>query len=186
MKVVCGLGNPGPEYAATRHNVGWWAVDELHEAWDFPPFRREGPILSSGGEVAGWPVLLVKPLTYTNRSGVAVAPLARLEDFDVTTDLLVVVDDAALEPGRLRFRPSGSSGGHNGLKSVEAALRTRDYPRLRLGVGGAPEGEDLAAWVLAPFEAEDERRVVELLPIVVEVVGVWVEEGNDSVSRYNR
>lgn len=186
MKVVCGLGNPGPEYAATRHNVGWWAVDELRVAWDFPPFRREGPIHSSGGEVAGRPVLLVKPLTYMNRSGVALAPLARLEGFDVATDLLVVVDDVALEPGRLRFRPAGSSGGHNGLKAVEAALRTRDYPRLRLGVGGAPEGEDLAAWVLSPFEPEDERRVVELLPTVVEAVGAWVDEGNESVSRFNR
>lgn len=187
MKVICGLGNPGPEYAATRHNVAWWALDALREAWDFPSFEKEGPILSSGGWVGDHPVLLVKPQTYMNRSGAAVAPLAGLEGFDPATDLLVVVDDVALDPGRLRFRAAGSSGGHNGLKSVEAALRSQDYPRLRLGVGGPPEGMDMAEWVLSPFaEAADEDAVLEVLPAARQAVEAWLEEGNDNVARFNR
>src|SRR5690606_26292022 len=90
--------------------------------------------------------------------------LAQLPDFDITRDLLVVVDDVALDVGRVRFRPGGSSGGHNGLKSIEATLGTQDYPRMRIGVGAPPPGEDLAEWVLSEFGPEDERTIEEMLP----------------------
>lgn len=176
MKFVCGLGNPGSEYDATRHNVGWWVVDRLAADWRLGPFRREGPALVAVGRVEDAAVRLMKPVTYMNRSGAAVAPLRRVQGFDPSRDLLAVVDDAALEVARIRFRPHGSAGGHNGLKSLEAALGTREYARLRIGVGRPPPGADLAEWVLSPVPAEDEDRILELLPVVVEGVRMWVEE----------
>ena len=187
MKVICGLGNPGPEYDATRHNVGWWIVDRLSSDWELGPFRRSGPALTARGEVGTERVLLLKPLTFMNRSGAALAPLRDTPDLDITEDLLVVVDDVALDVGRVRLRPSGGTGGHNGLKSVEAVLGTQDYARLRIGVGAPPVGVDTADWVLSEFDAEDEDAVIELLPELVEAVGVWMDEGMEAaMSRYNR
>lgn len=187
MKVVCGLGNPGAEYARTRHNVGWWVIERAREAWRFPAFRRERRARTSEGSIGGERVRLLAPTTYMNLSGAALAPLGHLEGFDVRRDLLVVVDDAALDVGRIRFRSTGSSGGHNGLKSVEAALRTRDYPRLRIGVGQLPPGADLAEWVLTPLEHEDEETVLALLPTLVDAVACWVQEGIEAAAnRFNR
>ncbi|MDX1674947.1 MAG: aminoacyl-tRNA hydrolase [Longimicrobiales bacterium] len=187
MKVICGLGNPGPEYDATRHNVGWWLVDRLSSDWGLGPFRRSGPALTARGDVGGETVLLLKPLTYMNRSGAALAPLHDIPDFDITEDLLVVVDDMALDVGRVRLRPSGGTGGHNGLKSVQAVLGTQDYPRLRIGVGAPPAGADAAEWVLSDFEPADEEAVIALLPELVDAVRVWMDEGMEAaMSRYNR
>ena len=187
MKVVMGLGNPGPEYDATRHNVGWWVLDRLAYDWDFETFRRDGRALVSEGTVGGEPVRLMKPTTYMNRSGLAVGSLAGIEGFDASRDLLVVVDDAALEVGRVRFRPEGGAGGHNGLKSVSGALQSEAYARLRLGVGRKPEGTDLSDWVLSPMPDEDEEVVVGLLPQLSEAVRAWIAEGVEAaMSRYNR
>ena len=187
MKVICGLGNPGPEYDATRHNVGWWLVDRLSSEWGLGPFRRRGPALVAGGDVGGRDVVLIKPMTFMNRSGAPLAPLRNDPDLDISKDLLVVVDDVALDVGRVRLRPSGSTGGHNGLRSVEAALGTRDYPRLRIGVGAPPEGGDMAAWVLSAFEPEDEEAVLDLMPELVDAVTEWMDEGIEAaMGRYNR
>lgn len=187
MKVVVGLGNPGPEYDDTRHNVGWWAVDRLAHDWDLGPFRREGAALIAEGGVAGTPILLVKPTTYMNRSGRALASVELPDEFDVSSDLLVVVDDAALEVGRLRLRPEGGAGGHNGLQSIEDALGTGAYARLRIGVGRPPEGADWTDWVLSSMPAEDEERVVELLDDVVAAVELWLADGAEAaMNRFNR
>ncbi len=190
MKVICGLGNPGPEYEATRHNVGWWVVEALRRAWAFPAFQARGVARFSDGEPPGRPgepVVLVEPLTYMNRSGTAVAPLARLSGFEVGRDLLVVVDDVNLAVGRTRLRPAGSAGGHNGLASVEAALGTRAYARLRVGVGGKPPGESLSDWVLSPLPAEDEDTVLGLLPELVTCVEAWLDQGAEAaMQRCNR
>lgn len=187
MKVVCGLGNPGSEYASTRHNAGWWVVEQARLEWGFPSFRRHGAARSSEGLLGRESVLLVEPLTYMNRSGAALAPLGRMSDFDIGRDLLVVVDDAALDVGRIRLRAGGSSGGHNGLGSVEATLRRRDYARLRIGVGRMPPDVDLADWVLSAFEPEDEERVRALLPDLVAAIELWVREGVASAAnRFNR
>jgi PTH1 family peptidyl-tRNA hydrolase len=137
--------------------------------------------------VGGESVRLVKPAAYMNRSGVAVGPLLELEGFDPARDLLVVVDDAALDVGRVRFRPEGSAGGHNGLKSVSGALQSEAYARLRLGVGRRPEGVDLSDWVLSPMPGEDEEIVVGLLPQLTQAVEVWVAEGVEAaMNRFNR
>jgi peptidyl-tRNA hydrolase, PTH1 family len=184
MKVVCGLGNPGPEYEETRHNVGWWVVEEAHATWRFPEFSRAGMAWVSTARLGAHEVVLLEPLTFMNRSGAVLASLAQAEDFDVTRDLLVVVDDTALDTGRIRIRASGSAGGHNGLKSVEASLGTRAYARLRVGIGAPPPGAELAEWVLSPFDDADRARIEELLPLLVDGVRLWIEEGVDAAARH--
>lgn len=187
MKVICGLGNPGAEYATTRHNVGWWLLEHLRVAWAFPAFGRKGLARFSDGERAGHRVVLVQPLTYMNRSGSALAPLVSLEDFAVPRDLLVVVDDVNLDVGRTRLRPGGSPGGHNGLSSVEEALGTQEYARLRIGVGSPPPGDDLVAWVLSPMVREDEDVVRALFPSLAECTESWLVAGPDlAMQRCNR
>jgi PTH1 family peptidyl-tRNA hydrolase len=187
VKYIVGLGNPGAEYDATRHNVGWWLLDRAAYDWDFGSFGKEGPALVSAGSRNGEGVQLVKPTAFMNRSGAAVGRLRGQEGFDASTDLMVLVDDAAIDVGKVRIRPGGSAGGHNGLKSIEGALGTQDYARLRIGVGRCPAGIDLADWVLAPMPDEDEDAVVGLLPDLVEALDVWMTEGTEAaMSRYNR
>ena len=177
MKVVVGLGNPGPEYDATRHNVGWWMLDRLAYEWGMPLFEKAGRAMVTEGTRGDVHYRLMKPVTFMNRSGGALTALADLEDFTLEDDLLVVVDDAALEVGRVRFRSQGSPGGHNGLKSISGALGTHEYARLRIGVGEAPSGEDLSDWVLSPMDAGEEDVVLGLLPELVKGVEVWGNEG---------
>lgn len=187
MKVVIGLGNPGPQYDETRHNVGWWLVDRLAYDWDLPTFRRSGPAMVTEGSVGGARVRLVKPTTYMNRSGAAVRLMDDVDEFDAGRDLLVVVDDAALDVGRVRFRGSGSAGGHNGLKSISGALGGDGYARLRIGVGKRPSGVDLADWVLSRMPEDDEDVVVGLLPELTRGVEVWMTEGVEAaMNRFNR
>ena len=187
MKVVAGLGNPGPEYDATRHNVGWWVLDRLAYDWEFGPFRKERNALVSDGVVEGQDVRLMKPTTWMNRSGRALGVLRSVQDFEPGLDLLVVVDDATLDVGRVRFRPRGSPGGHNGLKSVSAALGSHEYARLRIGVGRPLAGEDLADWVLTPMDEDDEDVVVGLLPELTRAVEVWVRDGiEEAMNGFNR
>jgi peptidyl-tRNA hydrolase, PTH1 family len=174
--IVC-LGNPGSQYSTTRHNVGWWLADRAATEWGLGRFRKEGVASVARGEVAGHRVQLTKPLTYMNRSAEAVAPLLRQEGLVVERDLLVVVDDVALPPGRARIRAGGSAGGHNGLRSLEALLGSGEYPRLRIGVGAAPPGEDLADWVLSSPPPEDRRLIMELFPELVESLRIWIQEG---------
>jgi peptidyl-tRNA hydrolase, PTH1 family len=131
---------------------------------------------------------LLKPQTYMNRSGAALAPLRSLSGFDPSADLLVLVDDVALPVGRFRLRGAGSAGGHNGLKSIEGALQRQDYARLRIGVGPAPAGlGDLADFVLGPLEPEEHRAIEELLDPMAEAVECWLADGIErAMSRYNR
>ncbi|MDE2975284.1 MAG: aminoacyl-tRNA hydrolase [Gemmatimonadota bacterium] len=186
-RVVVGLGNPGPRYDDTRHNVGWWVLDRFAHDRGFGSFERRGKRLQAAGEVGGRTIVLVKPRTYMNRSGLALAALWKLDGFETARDLLVVTDDANLDVGRVRFRPGGGTGGHNGLRSVTEALGTPDYARLRVGVGVAPAGADLSDWVLSAMPAEDEDVVVEMLPELGEAVAVWAEVGVDAaMNRFNR
>jgi len=153
MKLVVGLGNPGRDYRKTRHNAGFMVVDEVarrHQlTWAPGPAQvAESFVVKRFGETS---VLLAKPLTYMNRSGDVVAGLARYFDVPVS-DLLVVVDEAALPLGRLRARRSGSAGGHNGLKSIIQQLGTDQFARLRVGVGRGEARRDLTDHVLGRFE----------------------------------
>ena len=177
MKVIVGLGNPGARYDATRHNVGWWAIDRLAHDWDLGPFERTDASLLADGVVDGHTVHLVKPVTYVNRSGLALAPYLDAEEFRVGEDLLVVADDVNLGVGRLRFRPGGGAGGHKGLRSVTGVVGTPDYPRLRIGVGARPERMDLADWVLSPMDEDDEDEVIALLDELDAAARLWMNEG---------
>ncbi|HET8799263.1 MAG TPA: aminoacyl-tRNA hydrolase [Thermoanaerobaculia bacterium] len=154
MKLIVGLGNPGTEYEKTRHNVGWMALDAFARKFRIDVTRHEKNALTGTGRVAGGSVMLAKPLTYMNLSGDAVRLLvsAYLES---TADLIVVYDDIDLPLGRLRLRANGSSGTHNGMRSIIATLATEQFPRLRIGIGGPGEAK-LRDHVLDQFTAEEQ------------------------------
>jgi len=178
LRAVVGLGNPGPEYAATRHNAGFWLADALVARWGFPPFRRGERARVTEGEMDGVPVRVLKPTTYMNSSGAALASLRADPAFDPARDLLVLVDDFAIPTGTSRLRGEGSAGGHNGLKSIESALLSQQYARLRIGVGPLPEGvSDWSEYVLAPFTREQHEQVEAIMPQLVDAVTKWVKEG---------
>src|SRR5829696_284101 len=183
-----GLGNPGPEYDETRHNAGFRLADHLAERWRLGPFKRGERARVAEGSYDGRAIRVLKPQTYMNRSGAALAPLRALPGFDPAAELLVLVDDVALPVGKFRLRGAGSAGGHNGLKSVEGALQRQDYARLRIGVGPVPDGlTELADFVLGPFDPEEWRAVGELLEPMAEAVECWLAEGIErAMSRFNR
>jgi PTH1 family peptidyl-tRNA hydrolase len=179
MKVIVGLGNPGAEYERTRHNVGWWVVDHLADVWHFDGWRRDGEARVANGTVAGAKVRLIKPLTYMNLSGGVLKPYARRPFWSAATDLMVVVDEAALPLGRYRFRAKGSAGGHNGLKSIEAAVNSQEYSRLRIGI--APEDPRrrgaLKDFVLDEFGKQEAAVVRDLFPPLTQAVELWIKSG---------
>jgi len=159
MKLVVGLGNPGSEYRDTRHNVGFLVADELARRWRVPDaWREKFAALHIKTMVGDEAVVVAKPLTFMNLSGQAVAGLAGFYKID-PVDVLVVTDDVALPLGRLRARPEGGAGGHNGLKSIIQHLGTQAFPRVRVGVGRGDDRRDLADHVLGRFEP-DERDTV--------------------------
>ena len=179
MKVIVGLGNPGEEYARTRHNVGWWVVDHLADVWRFDGWRKDGDARVATGTVGNAKVRLIKPLTYMNLSGSALRPYLRRPFWAAATDLMIVVDDVALPIGRYRFRAKGSAGGHNGLKSIEATVGSPGYPRLRIGVG--PDDPDrrvvIKHHVLDDFGKREAAVVRDLLPTITEALELWIKSG---------
>jgi PTH1 family peptidyl-tRNA hydrolase len=183
-----GLGNPGPEYEDTRHNAGFRLADRLVARWEFPRFRRGDRARETQGTWQSAPVRILKPQTYMNRSGAAIAPLRTLPDFDPSQHLLILVDDVALPVGRFRLRGAGSAGGHNGLKSIEGVLQRQDYARLRIGVGPTPPNlDDLADYVLDEFSTEERDTITELLDPMSEAVEAWLENGIEvAMNRFNR
>ena len=187
MKVILGLGNPGREYEATRHNVGWWVLDHLADVWHFDGWRKDGEALTASGLVAGQRTRLVKPLTYMNLSGAVLKPYLRREGWSAATDLLVVVDEVALPLGKLRLRARGSAGGHNGLKSVQGAVGGQEYARMRIGIAPAPEERrrigDLADYVLSPFGKIERQELLEAMPTYKAAVETWLREGIEAAMR---
>jgi peptidyl-tRNA hydrolase, PTH1 family len=183
-----GLGNPGPEYEGTRHNAGFRLADHLATRWQLGPFRRADRAREAQGTWQGIPLRVVKPQTYMNRSGAAIAPLRGLPEFDPSQHLLILVDDVALPLGRFRLRGAGSAGGHNGLKSIEGTLQRQDYARLRIGVGPAPLGlDDLADFVLEEFNKEERDEISKLLDPMSEAVESWLENGVEkAMNQFNR
>ncbi len=191
MKVILGLGNPGRQYGATRHNVGWWVLDHLADVWHSDGWKRDGEAMTSTVSAAGTRVRLIKPLTYMNLSGNVLKNYLRKPFWAAPKDLLVIVDDVALPVGRFRVRARGSAGGHNGLRSIEAALGNREYPRLRIGVGPGEERKhiirDLADFVLAPFARDERDDILGLMPKFEAVVDTWLRDGTEkSMNAHNR
>ncbi len=188
MKAILALGNPGSRYQDSRHNVGWWLADRLVRAWRFPRFEPSGRSAWTGGRVRDEAVTIHKPLTYMNRSGEALEAMGVGRGLDARTEMLVLVDDVWLRPGRIRVRKRGSAGGHNGLASLEEVLGSEEYGRLRIGVGRPHDRRiDLAAWVLAPMRRTDEEAVLAAFPTAVAAIECWLREGMEvAMNRFNR
>ena len=157
--IVAGLGNPGAQYEKTRHNAGFLAMDYLSEKYGTRVDRAKFKALVGEATIAGKRVLLMKPQTFMNSSGDAIAEAARFYKCPAEK-VIVLSDDITLDVGRLRVRRKGSHGGHNGLKSIEAQLSSSDYPRIRIGVGQKPHPDyDLIDWVLGVFPTEDFKQL---------------------------
>lgn len=190
MKLIVGLGNPGKSYADTRHNVGWWVVDHLAGVWRFDPWRKDQNSQVADGRVGGQRVRLVKPQTFMNLSGAILKPYVRRETWSAESDLLVIVDDVALAVGRFRLRAQGSAGGHNGLKSIEAALGSAEYARLRVGVGPAPDRQrnaTMSDYVLDKMGKRERLDIESLYPDIVALSETWIRDGVGlAMNRFNR
>jgi PTH1 family peptidyl-tRNA hydrolase len=183
VRLIVGLGNPGREYQDTRHNVGFIVVDELARRHDLQ-WRNEGQ-MAFAKRFGSPEFLLAKPKTFMNLSGFAVAEFANYRNID-RSDLLIVVDDVDLPLGRMRARPRGSAGTHNGLKSVVAQLGTTEFARLRIGVGRGDRQRDLADYVLAKFEAAEEAALNDIVTRAADAAEMFAAEGIEKVmNRYN-
>ena len=171
------LGNPGEQYEHTRHNVAWDVADELAEALNVPIQRLKFHALTHVCDVGGRRAMLMKPVTYMNLSGEAAGEAARFYHLPPER-VLVVCDDVALPPGKLRLRAQGSAGGHNGLKSIAQHLGGESYPRLRVGVGGKPHPDyDLADWVLAKPQGEDAAAIRDAVQRAAKAIPVILDRG---------
>ena len=186
MRLVVGLGNPGERYVGTRHNVAWRVLAALARRWDATDRSVAGVYTALRASVAGGLVELMQPITFMNLAGQAVERWL-LENGGRPEDLLVVSDDVYLPVGTLRLRARGASGGHRGLQSVEAALGGREFARLRIGVGAAPNAAGLRNHVLEEFSADDRPRVDDAVLWAADAVECWVADGiAAAMNRFNR
>ncbi len=185
--LIVGLGNPGPDYANTRHNAGFMVADRLAARWKVGwSGQRRFQAQLARWEDSQSKRILCKPETFMNSSGEAVGPLA--DYFKILLErILVVVDDADLPLGELRMRPSGSSGGHHGLESIEQHLGSRDYARLRIGIGRDPGGaRQIAGYVLSSFKADERLLVEKVLQTAAEQVECWLASGvGPAMNKFN-
>jgi len=184
--IIVGLGNSGDRYEHTRHNVGFDTVDALADSLDIPVQRLKFKALTNTATIAGEKVLLMKPVTFMNLSGEAVEPAAAF--YKVPADhILVISDEVALPPGKLRIRKGGSAGGHNGLKNIIAHLHTDQFPRIRIGVGEKPHPDyDMADWVLGKPQGEDRKLVDDAISRAAQAIQCYIQEGPDrAMSKFN-
>lgn len=175
MKLILGLGNPGIAYRGSRHNIGLAVVKALAKA-EKKPLKKEKGIPALSAKSAKHNIILAAPLVFMNLSGVAVEALIRKYKVDFH-DLLVVCDDLDLELGRLKIKPSGSSGGHRGLKSIIAAIDCEDFPRLRIGIGRPPQQENAAEYVLSYFTRDEREGIKNAAQEAVSCCQFWAREG---------
>mgnify|MGYP002618769466 CR=1 FL=1 len=163
MYLVVGLGNPGKQYEATRHNMGFDVIDKLVEEYQVPQAGVKFNAMYGKGRIGGQPVILMKPLSYMNLSGGPIREMANYFKIDPETEMIVIYDDIDLDPGQLRIRKKGSAGGHNGIKHIIQQLGTQNFVRIKVGVGAKPKGWDLADYVLGRFPGEEEPVIREAL-----------------------
>jgi PTH1 family peptidyl-tRNA hydrolase len=182
IRLVAGLGNPGPDYAGTRHNIGFAVLDFLAQSARVV-FERQAKWDAATARVGD--AILMKPLTFMNRSGSALAAVADFYKIG-SAEILVVVDDFALPLGRLRIRGSGGPGGHNGLESVIMSFGSEDIPRLRLGIGEAPERASVD-YVLSPFLEEEKPKVKAMIERATEAIKCAVDNGiTSTMNKFNK
>lgn len=187
MYIIVGLGNPGRQYAHTRHNMGFDTVDKLADRYRIEVETKKFKALCGSGVIEGQKVLLVKPQTYMNLSGESVREVIDFYKVDVTTQLIVIYDDISLEPGQLRLRIKGSAGGHNGIKSIIAKLGSQEFYRVKVGIGEKPEGFDLADYVLGHFPKEERRLIDEFLDTAASsVVKIMTDDIASAMNEYNK
>jgi PTH1 family peptidyl-tRNA hydrolase len=190
MKLIVGLGNPGTQYARTRHNAGFMVADRLHaRLGDGQPVKARFQGVTSEVTIGGEKCLLLKPTTYMNRSGQSVAEALRFFKLDPMQDLLIVVDEIYVPTGQIRLKPTGGSAGHNGLENIQQLLGTDAYPRLRVGVGLQPNGGkppmiDQADYVLGRFTPEEEPLLEGALKKAEQAVEVFVTKGLDHAMNF--
>lgn len=179
MKLIVGLGNPGPEYAGTRHNAGFMVLDRLARrcgVGGFDTARSRFHALAHEAVVAGQRCLLLEPITFMNRSGLTVGEAVTFYKIDPSADLMVVVDDVALPSGKIRLRAEGSAGGHNGLGDIQRVLGSTAYPRLRMGIdtpGRVPQKD----YVLSRFSSEQQPKIDAAVDAACDALECWVRDG---------
>ena len=182
MKIVVGLGNPGAQYEKTRHNIGWMVLDRLADraGWSGKGRTRDASAIVAG-RYRGLDLLLVKPITFMNESGLAVRKVLAREHAPLV-EMLVVADDFALPFGKLRFREGGSAGGHNGLRSIVEEMGTEKFSRLRVGIGDP--GQDATDHVLSQFSRGERGRLTDLLDAAADAVEAWAREGTNKAANH--
>ena len=180
MYIIVGLGNPEQKYAGTRHNIGFSAVTVLADENRISIDTKKHKALIGKGSIGGQKVLLAEPQTYMNLSGESVRELVDYYKIDPEEELIIIYDDINLPPGKLRIRPKGSAGGHNGIKNIIAHLGSDKFPRIRIGVGEKPKGWDLVDYVLGRFPAEEEPMIREALQKTAKACEVIMNDGVDA------
>lgn len=163
MYIIAGLGNPGREYAGTRHNIGFNVVTRISDDYNIPINSKEHKAICGKGFIEGQKVLLAMPQTYMNLSGESIRALVDYYKIDPEEELIVIYDDISMDIGRIRMRAKGSAGGHNGIKNIISHLGTDVFARIKMGVGGKPEGWDLKDHVLGRFSKEENEIMREML-----------------------
>lgn len=186
MYLIAGLGNPGREYANTRHNAGFCAVDRLADRYRISIETKKFHGLCGSGYIEGQKVLLLKPQTYMNLSGESIRAACDFYKIDPEEELIVLYDDISLEPGQLRIRKKGSAGGHNGIKSIIAHLNTQVFRRVKIGVGEKPQGYDLADYVLGHFSKGEQELMGEAFDRAAQAAAAMLTEDMERVmNEYN-
>jgi PTH1 family peptidyl-tRNA hydrolase len=184
-KLIIGLGNPGKDYDRTRHNVGFDVIDRFAGLHGIQVKKRDCRALMGDGRVGAARVYLMKPQTYMNLSGESAALFLRQKPL-AHADIMVVSDDIALPVGKLRFRPGGSAGGHNGLKSLIAHLHSQDFPRLKIGVGAPRNAEVQIDFVLSPFSKQERAEIDEAVELAVAGLECWIAHGIEpTMNKFN-
>ena len=187
MYLVVGLGNPGRQYEATRHNMGFDTIDYLVEEYKVPQGGVKFNAMYGKGRIEGQPVILMKPLSYMNLSGGPVRDMANYFKIDPETEMIVIYDDISLDVGQLRIRAKGSAGGHNGMKNIIAHLGSQVFPRIKVGVGEKPAKYDLADYVLGHFSKGEAKLMDEGYDHAVHAVELIVSgQINEAMNEYNR
>ena len=187
MYLIVGLGNPTKKYEHTRHNIGFDVIDYLADQYNISMNTKKFKGICGTGVIEGRKVLLLKPQTFMNLSGISVREAADYYKLDFTQELIVIYDDIDLDPGNLRIRKKGSAGGHNGIKDIIAHLGTQEFLRIRVGAGAKAEGQDLVNHVLGHFSGEDRELVAWAIENAAGAVRLMVQGDTDAaMNQYNK